>query len=142
MNESARIPVVLHAIIFSASLHQESVLKSRGVHQTALASDRLRHKGRALKLVRELVRDPAKPYIVDDLLMAIIYLAMNERVPLTGIVKDSSPFMPPLGHAQWLDMYTGREVDLSHWNAVRVILRQHGGIQKLTKYGIAWLISL
>lgn len=140
MNESAGIPVVLYALIFSASVHQESVLKNRGVRQTALASNRLRHKGRALKLVRELVSDPAKPYIVDDLLMAIVYLAMNERASLT--VKDSSPFMPPLGHAQWLDLYTGREVGLSHWNAVQIILRQHGGIQKLTKYGIAWLISL
>jgi hypothetical protein len=140
MNESAGIPVVLHALIFFASVHQESVLKNRGVRQTALASNRLRHKGLALKLVRELVSDPAKPYIVDDLLIAIVYLAMNERASLT--VKDSSPFMPPLGHAQWLDLYTGREVDLSHWNAVQIILRQHGGIQKLTKYGIAWLISL
>ncbi len=143
MNESGETPLVVHVTMFAASLHRESFLESHGVDQTPLTSDHLRHKGQALKLVRQLVADQEMPLILDDLIMAIMYLAMNERAHFIGPLRDLGPFTPSpaLRSAQWLNMYTGREANPSHWNAVQIVLRQHGGIQKLTKYGIAWLIS-
>jgi hypothetical protein len=118
-------------------------MSTSGVDQGNQApSDCLHQKGQALKLVRELVAHPEKGYDLDDLVCAILYLAVNENVPMTPSLRDPSPFIPPLPNAHWLDMYTGREFDITHWSAIQLILRQHGGIEELTKYGLAWLVSL
>ena len=130
--------------MFAAFLHRESIFYRQGADRKLMISEQLRHKGQALKIVRKLVADPQMPYLLDELCMAIMYLAMNERASMKAPLKDANPFKPPMnvGQAQWLDLYTGREVVAAHMKALKVVLEQHGGILKLTKYGIPWLISL
>jgi hypothetical protein len=115
--ESAEAPLVLHAIMFAASHHNETILKTYGVDKTL--PEQLHHKGHPLKLVRQLVAHPAKGYILDDLVMAILYLAVNERAPAPVSFNEPSPFIPPLKNAQLLHMYTVREFDFSYWRAIQ-----------------------
>jgi len=138
-------PLLLHSTQFTTSIHLSSFCVNNGVINHSVlalhAEDQLRNKCSALRCIRTVISNP-KYYLVDDLIMAILSLAANERSQIKVPLFDPSPFTPPLQSLQWLDQYAAYEFHPLHWDAMLVIIRQHGGIHKVKKYGIAWMVTL
>lgn len=103
--------------------------------------DQLYYKGRILRLLREHVTDFTKEEWRDGIIMAILYLAVNET-ERRDLSRDSSPFTPPFQDMQMLSFYGSRDYHTMHWGVICNLLAQLGGIQSIKLFGVGWLTSM
>lgn len=92
-------------MIFSGLLHRGAMLKLSG-HQDPQPHLRLciKHKGEAIRQLREAIAAADAKAVSDELLMTILYLAANEDTCLST-KRDESPYTPPFTSLQHLDFY-------------------------------------
>lgn len=109
-------------------------------HPRKLELEKLHHRGEALKSIREVISTGAKDYDVECLLLATLFLAMNNDEYFEEY-REPDPFIAPLANMQWLSHYSGCQMHPFHWNAIQVLVRQHGGIGNLTTFALPWLLS-
>jgi len=134
-------PTVMNILLFTASVHLET-LRGPGSHsRKEIRLEQLYHKGEAIRGVNDALRDP-NYHLSDDLIQNIIFLAMNETREEEE-PPDPSPFVaPPLQNVEWLGVYGSRNYVMSHVNAAQEMIKRRGGTRSLKTIGLAWLISV
>ncbi|EPS27123.1 hypothetical protein PDE_02065 [Penicillium oxalicum 114-2] len=133
--------LILYSILWSASCHRDTLRLSYGSNSTLNTCDQLYYKGRLLSLVREHVADFGREEWRDGIIMAILFMAMNET-ERRDLGRDANPFEPPFIHMQSLSFYGSRDFHQLHWNVVCDILTQLGGIHRIKLFALGWLASL
>jgi hypothetical protein len=135
-------PAIVHSILFSASLHRDFKSLSCGNrNQLQPSREQLQDKGLALTSVREALHNSTTDYVPDEILVSILFLAVNEN-PGTISERDISPFMPPFTDLQCLDYYGRIDYNPMHWTFIRKSVERRGGLHHLKLYGSAYLISM
>ena len=133
-------PVVLHALLFGASVHID-VLRSPCL---SLPNPiRLHHKVQTLRLLKEELENPEK-ISLDEMILAVLCLATNEveTVAKNMNQKIRSPFNSPLTSAQWLDVYGSIIHIPAHTMAMRSLANRRGGLEMIELEGLAEILSL
>jgi uncharacterized membrane protein len=105
---------------------------------------RLYHKIQTMRLLQEELKRPEKMR-VDDLLLAILALSANEIETIANNIKEKkiqSPFNSPLTSIQWLDVYGSISHIEAHVLAMRNLIDQRGGLEKIELEGLAEVIGL
>ncbi|KAJ5623809.1 hypothetical protein N7510_000118 [Penicillium lagena] len=136
-------PALYHAFVFSARCHLSSRL--------SLAGQKPRDKGKLVSLeTRALVatRDQINCHnmttsanTLEDLIMITICLATNVQGESLLMARDPSPFYPILTSGRWLDTYGALACRNVHWNAVLQLVEKCGGIEKISSFGLPWVIT-
>ncbi|KUL85612.1 hypothetical protein ZTR_08910 [Talaromyces verruculosus] len=133
--------LVIYSTLWAASVHRDVLRTSYGSNPVLDIRDQLYYKGRILKLLREHVTNFAKEEWRDGVIMAILYLAVNEA-SRRDLGRDTSPFTPPFMDMQSLSFYGSRDYHTLHWNVICDLLSQLGGIQSLKLFALGWLTSI
>lgn len=136
VQQSGQKTFLRHALLYCASAHL-NWLKAPVID---LLPEQLLHKGKALVALRQLISQPKEIHDMEDMVMAMAFLSLT--CGTLSLPDTPSPFTPPLKRLQWLDYYTSRQLQPVHWNAVQMIVKQIGGIQKLRKFAVPYLLSL
>lgn len=99
------------------------------------------HKTIALELIREEIQSN-QGIPSEDLLLAILRLAVSEVTAIPTEKESYSPFFPPLRSARWLNVYGNMTFVVPHILAVRKIVDMYGGLPNLKMLGLADSVSL
>ncbi|KAL2849936.1 hypothetical protein BJY01DRAFT_138862 [Aspergillus pseudoustus] len=129
----------LYAILWAASYHRDILRVTYGV-PCQESNQQLYLKSLALQALQGELDNTSKWTNPDRLVMCILWLAANDKHK--KIVRDSSPFSPPLTDLQALDFCGGQEYHPLHWHMVQDIIRRIGGIESLRTYALSWMVSL
>ena len=133
-------PTVLNILLFTASVHLETLRGPGSLSRKKIRLEQLHHKGEAIRGVSDALHDPNYCQS-DDLIQNILFLAMNETKDEEE-PPDLSPFVdPPLQNLQWLRVYGSRSYVMSHINATQEMIKRRGGIRNLKTVGLPWLVS-
>lgn len=133
--------LLIYSTLWAASYHRDVLRISYGSDPVLDVQDQLYYKGRILNLLREHVVDFFKEEWRDGIIMAILYLAVNETAR-RDLSRDPSPFTPPFVDMQSLSFYGSRDYHTMHWNVICDMLRQLGGIHTIKLFALGWLISM
>jgi hypothetical protein len=142
----ARSPMVMQSMLYSASLHRDALPRIRGATERASSTaQQLRLKGSVMNQIREKLSTVSTHNIhedwIDDILMSILYLAANENIDQIG-QPETSPFTPPFRSLQLMEFYGSCEFHPLHWQTVRHIVLERGGLTTVKLHGLAWLTSM
>ncbi|KAL3440867.1 hypothetical protein BJX65DRAFT_289694 [Aspergillus insuetus] len=143
----ARSPMVMQSMLYSASLHRDALPRIRGVTDRRISStsEQLQLKGSVMNQIRERLSTVNSNNIhedwIDDILMSILYLAANENINQIG-QPENSLFTPPFRSLQLMEFYGSCEFHPLHWQTVRHIVLERGGLSTVKLHGLAWLISI
>ncbi|KAF7714508.1 Fungal transcription factor [Penicillium ucsense] len=133
--------LVLYSVFWSTSCHRETLRVSSGSDSDADSRVQLYYKGCLLRLVREHVADFHQEKWRDGIIMAILFMAINET-ERGDLSRDPTPFVPPFIHLQSLSFYGSRDYHQLHWNVVFDIITKLGGIDRIKLFALGWLASL
>ncbi|KAF3387110.1 hypothetical protein F1880_001076 [Penicillium rolfsii] len=131
----------IYSTLWAASYHRDVLRISYGADPVLDIKDQLYYKGLILSMLRENVTEFTKEEWRDGVIMAILYLAVNET-ERRDLTRDPSPFTPPFTDMQSLSFYGSRDYHTMHWGVVCNLLRQLGGIHTVKAFALGWLISL
>jgi hypothetical protein len=129
----------LYAILWAASYHRDILRVTYGA-PCPESNQQLYLKSLALQTLQGELDDESKLKSPDRLVMCILWLAANDKHK--RVVRDPTPFSPPLTSLQALDFLGGQDYHPLHWHMVQDIIRRVGGIETLRTYALAWLVSL
>ncbi|KAL3446116.1 hypothetical protein BJX65DRAFT_309350 [Aspergillus insuetus] len=129
----------LYAILWAASYHRDILRVTYGA-PCPESNQQLYLKSLALQTLQRELDDESKLKSPDRLIMCILWLAANDKHK--KVVRDPTPFSPPLTNLQALDFLGGQDYHPLHWHMVQDIIRRVGGIETLQTYALAWLVSL
>jgi hypothetical protein len=131
----------MNILLFTASVHLETLRGPGSLSRKKIRLEQLYHKGEAIRGVNDALHDPNYCQS-DDLIQNVLFLAMNETRE-DEEPPDPSPFVdPPLQNAQWLGIYGSRNYVMSHVNAVQEMIKRRGGTRNLKAVGLPWLVSV
>jgi uncharacterized membrane protein len=128
-------------MLYGAQVHLDVL---RGPQMKVDNPVRLYHKIQTMRLLQEELKRPEKMH-VDDLLLAILALSANEIETIANNIKEKkiqSPFNSPLTSIQWLDVYGSISHIEAHVLAMRNLIDQRGGLEKIELEGLAEVIGL
>lgn len=141
---AAASPVVMAAILYSASVHQNMRRLEDG-QSVEVSVRHLRLKGAAIASIREsLARaETLSKDHVEELIYSILCMASNSNSEIGQNVKpDNNNFDSPFVGAQWVDLYAKIDADPTHFAAIVALVKSKGGIQTLRSYSVGWLVHL
>lgn len=133
--------LVIYSTLWAASCHRDVLRISYGSNPVLDIRNQLYYKGRLLRLLCDHVVDFTKEELRDGVIMAILYLAVNEA-KRRELSRDPSPFTPPFVDMQSLSFYGSRDYHTLHWNVICNLLHQLGGIQSIKLFALGWLTSM
>lgn len=137
-----RSPALVHSILFSSSLHRDFKLFTTGNRNLLQPSkEQLQDKSLALKSVREALLGSTTDYVSDEILLSILFLAVNENSESIS-ERDVSPFTPPFTELQCLDYYGSCDYNPIHWTIIQKSIEYRGGLHHVKLYGTAYLVSI
>jgi hypothetical protein len=131
----------MHSMLFGAQVHLDVL---RGPQVKVDNPVRLYHKIQTMRLLQEELKQPGK-ICFDDVLLAILALSANEIETIANTIKEKkiqSPFNSPLTSLQWLDIYGSISHIEAHVLAMRTIIDQLGGLEKIELEGLAEVVGL
>jgi hypothetical protein len=135
-------PALMHSILFSSSLHRDFKLFTSGNRNHLQRSrEQLHDKSLALKSVREALIDSTIDYVPDDILLSILFLAVNEN-PESFSACDINPFTPPFKEPKCLYYYGSLDYNTIHWTFIQKTIEYRGGLHHVKLFGSAYLISM
>ncbi|KAL2845536.1 hypothetical protein BJX68DRAFT_269065 [Aspergillus pseudodeflectus] len=142
----SRSSMVMQSLLYSASLHRDALPRIRGATEgVSSTAQQLRLKGSVMNQIREKLSTVNSANIhenwIDDILMSILYLAANENIDQIG-QPERSPFIPPFRSLQLMEFYGSCEFHPLHWQTVRHIVLERGGLTTVKLHGLAWLIAI
>jgi hypothetical protein len=133
--------MVLQSMLYSASLYSDALPRIRGAtDRVSSTSKQLRLKGSVMNQIREKLltvnSENSHEDWIDDILMSILYLAANENIDQIGR-PGTSPFTPPFRSLQLMEFYGSCEFHPLHWQTVRHIVLERGGLTTVKLHGLA-----
>jgi hypothetical protein len=131
----------IYSTLWAASYHRDVLRISYGADPVLDSKDQLYYKGLILSMLREHVTEFTKEEWRDGVIMAILYLAVNET-ERRELTRDPSPFTPPFTDMQSLSFYGSRDYHVMHWGVICNLLAQLGGIQTIKLFALGWLTSM
>ncbi|KAL3490283.1 hypothetical protein BJX62DRAFT_238262 [Aspergillus germanicus] len=79
--------------------------------------------------------------VTDEIILAVLYIAVNYKVR-GRIVRDPSPFTPPLVGIHHVDIFGTGEFHPLHWDALKDLIRGRGGLETIQMITLPWLVTL
>lgn len=128
-------------MLYGAQVHLDVL---RGPQMQIDNPVRLYHKIKTMRLLQEELKKPGK-ICFDDVILAVLALSANEIETVANNIKENkiqSPFNSPLRSLQWLDVYGRISHIEAHVLAMRTIIDQQGGLEKLKLEGLAEVVGL
>lgn len=133
--------LLIYSTLWAASYHRDVLRISYGADPVLDIKDQLYYKGLILSMLREHVTEFTREEWRDGVIMAILYLAVNET-ERRDLTRDPSPFTPPFTDMQSLSFYGSRDYHTMHWGVICNLLHQLGGIHTVKLFALGWLISM
>ncbi|PMD40393.1 hypothetical protein L207DRAFT_428089 [Hyaloscypha variabilis F] len=133
-------PVAMHSMLFGAQVHLDVL---RGPRMNIDNPVRLYHKIQTMRLLQEEL-NKRRNICFDEVILAILALLANEVETIANHIKENkiqSPFYSPLTDLQWLNIYGSISHIEAHVLALRAIVDQHGGLEKIKLEGLAEVVS-
>ncbi|KAL2801558.1 hypothetical protein BJX63DRAFT_417109 [Aspergillus granulosus] len=131
-----------YAVLWSASYHLDVLRLTYGSPgYEAGSQQQFFLKGLALKTLREAIETYTGVTPIDNIIMCILYLAVNDTA-MTRVYRDPSPFRPRFVGLHALDFYGSRDYHSLHWSVIQNLLGDFGGIHALRTFAVAWLLSI
>ncbi len=128
-------------MLFGAQVHLDVL---RGPRMNIDNPVRLYHKIQTMRLLQEEL-NKRRNICFDEVILAILALLANEVETIANHIKENkiqSPFHSPLTDLQWLNIYGSISHIEAHVLALRAIVDQHGGLEKIKLEGLAEVVSL
>ncbi|KAE8136600.1 hypothetical protein BDV38DRAFT_293777 [Aspergillus pseudotamarii] len=142
IQQSSLNKLLIYSTLWAASYHRDILRISYGAPDPALETkEQLYYKGLVLNTLHNHVANYTNETWRDSVIMAVLYLAVNDHVK-GKVARDASPFTPPFVDLQSLSFYGSREYHSMHWTFIQTLLDRLGGIHTIRLYGLGWLLSI
>jgi hypothetical protein len=79
--------------------------------------------------------------VTDEIILAVLYIAANYKVR-GRIVRDPSPFTPPVLGIHYVDTFGTGEFHPLHWKALKDLIRGRGRLETIQMITLPWLVTL
>ncbi|KAE9364172.1 hypothetical protein N431DRAFT_563560 [Stipitochalara longipes BDJ] len=134
-SSSLRLPLLLHALIYSGSNHLD-YMRHSAIYPNAPKP--LAHKLKVIQNLNGALSDPNLA-LSDEVILAILILASQEV--FMGNKGKRNPFNSPLQNLGWLNVYGNFKFVPQHTKAVGDIVVMRGGLETIKLHGLAEIIA-
>ncbi|KAL2816463.1 hypothetical protein BJX63DRAFT_387390 [Aspergillus granulosus] len=132
----------LFTFLWSSKYHEDVLrLTYRAPEDTAGPKQQLILKGHVLRALQKEVACYTGQKPIDSIIRSMLALAVNEKTS-ERIYREPSPFAPVFTGLHGLEVYGSRDYSPIHWKVMHELLQNHGGVEALQLFALAWQVSV
>ncbi|KAL3454252.1 hypothetical protein BJX65DRAFT_263067 [Aspergillus insuetus] len=130
--------LLVYSVLWAVAVHFDF---NRGASPYQESAKCLRYFAIMLGMVQDELALSTAATVTDEIILAVLYIAANYKV-MGRIVRDSSPFTPPLVGIHHVDIFGTGEFHPLHWEALKDLIHGRGGLETIQMTALPWLVTL
>ncbi|KAL2785448.1 hypothetical protein BJX66DRAFT_343086 [Aspergillus keveii] len=130
--------LLVYSVLWAVAVHFDF---NRGASPYQESAKCLRYFAIMLQLVQDELALSTAATVTDEIILAVLYIAVNYKVR-GRIVRDPSPFTPPVLGIHHVDIFGTGEFHPLHWEALKDLIRGRGGLESIQMITLPWLVTL